>query len=333
MVAEEFIAAKRAHWNRLDTLLNRARRGRLRSLSAVELTELGNLYRIATSDLAVARRDFPNHPVVGIVNNLVGRAHGEIYRTEATSWRRLLTFASTTFPVTWRASLPWTLVSFACFAGPAIASFLWIVLFNRHSLAGQAELPPQLALLFPDAGQLAALIRQHSEWWQAINSSGRGANATLIMSNNIVVTLKAFAGGILLGVGTIYAMVVNGLLLGITAGLSQVAGFAPRLWSFVAPHAPLELSVIFFGGGAGLQLGWAILHPGLLDRGTALRIAGNRAVIIVLGSVPLLAIAGTIEAWISPSALPLWLKLSVALMTAIALYTYLLGAGRTKKVK
>ncbi len=98
MAVEDFIAAKRPSWQQLETLLGKARQGRLAGLDADELYELGRLYRQTTSDLAVARRDWPTHQVTSYLNGLVGRAHGEIYREEATTWRRIRDFALVTFP-------------------------------------------------------------------------------------------------------------------------------------------------------------------------------------------------------------------------------------------
>src|SRR5215218_3096561 len=122
MVAEDFVTSKRAGWERLDTLLQRIRRGRLRSLDADELYELGRLYRQATSDLAVARRDWPAHPVVQYLNGLVGRAHGEIYRNEATTWRRMRDFVLIRFPQVWRQSLVFMLVGCLGFVVPALVA-------------------------------------------------------------------------------------------------------------------------------------------------------------------------------------------------------------------
>ncbi|HSH78158.1 MAG TPA: stage II sporulation protein M [Herpetosiphonaceae bacterium] len=320
MVAEDFIASKRPAWEQLETLLGKIRRGRLHALEAGELYDLGRLYRQATSDLAVARRDWPNHRMVDYLNGLVARAHGEIYRNEAATWRRLRDFVLVLFPQVWRRILPWTATAFLCFTLPALVAF--VVSYND---------PSKASLLFPGADSVVADIKAHNEWWQKINEQGRGSNATLIMSNNILVSIKAFAGGVLLGLYAIYAMLFNGLMLGTIAGLSQFYGFAPRLWGFIAPHAPIELSVIFFSGGAGLHMGWALVHPGLLGRGAALREAAERAVVIMIGCVPLLAVAGLIEAFISPSALPLWFKLCVSIATGVALYAYLLGAGRPER--
>jgi uncharacterized membrane protein SpoIIM required for sporulation len=142
------------------------------------------------------------------------------------------------------------------------------------------------------------------------------------------VAFRAFAGGVTFGVYTLIVLASNGLLMGVVAGAAQRFDFAANLWGFVAAHSVIELSVIFIAGGAGLQLGWALLHPGLLSRRAALVLAARRAVILLIGCVPLLVIAGVIEAFISPSALPLAIKLLVALGSGLALYTYLLGAGR-----
>jgi uncharacterized membrane protein SpoIIM required for sporulation len=291
----------------------------LAALSADELHELGALYRQTTSDLAVARRDYSQHRVTDFLNGLVGRAHGEIYRNEHTTWQRLREAVVRTFPQVWRATAPFTLVAALLFLVPAIVA--GIVSYIA---------PAQAGLFFPQADQLASQIQSQTEWWQDINTA-RSGNAALIASNNIFVTIQAFAGGLLLGLLTVYAMIFNGLMLGVVAGLSAHHGFSGRLWGFIAAHAAIELSVIVFAGGAGLQLAWAIVHPGLLTRGAALRMAAQRAVVIMLGCIPLLLIAGTIEAFISPSNLPVWVKYAVSLGTGVALYSYLLGAGRTPK--
>ena len=188
MVAEDFVTSKRVGWERLDSLLQRIRRGRLRSLDADEVYELGRLYRQATSDLAVARRDWPTHPVVQYLNGLVGRAHGEIYRNEATTWSRIRDFVLVRFPQVWRQSSIFMLVGFLSFALPALVSF---VVSYRD--------PSQASLLFPAADSIVGDIKAHHEWWRDINEQGRGSSATLIMSNNILVSIKAFAGGVLSG--------------------------------------------------------------------------------------------------------------------------------------
>jgi len=317
MLAEDFIAAKSPAWERLTRLIDRAQNG-LAELSADDLGELGRLYRQATSDLAVARRDFARHRVSEYLNGLVGRAHGVVYRGRSTRGRELLAFFTTTFPRTFRDTWRFTLVAFLMFFIPAVVAFVTSYLDTSSA-----------TLLFPGIQDVTTDIKNGREWWKEINADGRAASASFIMTNNIGVAFRAFAGGILFGLFTFYVLAFNGAFLGSVAGIAQAFGFAPNLWGFIAAHGVIELSVIFFAGGAGLQLGWALIHPGLLTRRTALVVATRRAALLLIGCVPLLVIAGTIEAFVSPSSLPLAVKLAVSLLSGVLLYSYLLFSGRT----
>jgi len=316
MQPDAFITRKKAAWERLMALLDRAGGG-LAALSADELHELGRLYRQATSDLAVARRDFPRHPVSAYLNGLVARGHGAIYRDSGPRGAALLTFVAATFPRTFRATWGYTLAAFLMFLLPALGAF--VATFRDPTLA---------SALLPGSEQLIESIQQGEEWWLRINEEGRAGASAEIMTNNIGVAIRAFAGGVAFGVYTLYILAFNGLMMGVVAGAAQRFGFAGNLWGFVAAHGVVELSVIFIAGGAGLQLGWALLRPGLHSRRAALVLAGRRAVMLLLGCAPLLVIAGVIEGFISPSALPLAAKLAVAAGSGAALLTYLLLAGR-----
>lgn len=318
MLAEDFIARKRPHWDQFSRLLDRAGAG-LAALSADDLQALGRLYRQAASDLAVARRDFPQHPVCAYLNALVARGHGTIYRSRSVRLRELGAFFTRTFPQIFRATWPYTLAAFLMFLVPALVGFAigW-----RN--------PDDLALLLPGIESVIADVRAGREWWQDINTDGRTASASLIMTNNIRVTFMAFAGGVLLGGYTLYILALNGMLIGGISGVAQRFDFAANLWGFVAAHGVIELSVIFIAGGAGLQLGWALLRPGLLSRRAALVVAARRAGQLLLGCVPLLVVAGVIEGFISPAPIPLAAKLFVACGSGLLLYTYLLHAGRPR---
>lgn len=320
MLAEDFVALKKQNWERLNALLNKSQVGGLTTLSAEELNELGRLYRSATSDLAVARRDFATHRVAEYLNGLVARAHGAVYQSRSTRGRSFLRFFTSTFPGAFRATWAYTLASFLMFFLPALVSF---VIAYRDPSAGST--------LFPGIEQRIEDIRQKREWWKEINTDGRAASASFIMTNNIRVAILAFAGGILLGVLTMVVLFQNGLMLGVIAGAAQSLGFAGNLWGFVAAHGVIELSVIFIAGGAGLQLGWSMIRPGLLTRRAALTLAAQRATYLLLGCIPLLVIAGIIEGFISPSDLPLGVKLAVSFLSGLLLYGYLLLSGRGRR--
>ena len=279
---------------------------------------LGRLYRVATSDLAVAQRDYPGHRITLYLNQLVGQAHGVLYRGEPVALRRIWRFIAAGYPHAYREAFPFILTAALMFALPALAAGL------------SAWLNPQAAvLLLPQQVQDLIPMIEKQELWVDIAVGERPYASSFIMQNNIQVSFLAFAGGVTGGLLTTWAMVLNGLILGGLTGLTTHYGVGFDLWTFVIGHGVVELSVIFIAGGAGLMVGWGLLRPGLLRRRDALTQSAQQAVRLVAGCVPLLIFAGLIEGFISPAeSLPWFVKWGVGLLSGMLLYTYLVFAGR-----
>ncbi|HEX3722758.1 MAG TPA: stage II sporulation protein M [Nitrolancea sp.] len=310
-----FIRERRDRWQELETLLERSRGRRKRQLSAVELEELGRHYRQVTSDLAIARRDFPNERVRTYLEQLVGRAHPAIYHRPTSQWQSVTHFVRRGFPRAFREAGPYTAVAFAALAIPFL---LALVLTLIDPTIGRIILPP---------GALVDKIEQGQSWMQ-IARGDRGLASSFIMANNIRVAIFAFAGGIAFGLVTVLVLAQNGVTLGATAGLAIQHGLGGALISFVSPHGGIEMTVIFISGGAGLRVGYALLRPGLVSRRQALTNAAQRAIPLLIGCVPLLMIAGTLEGFVSPSGIPKFPKFVIGALALTCLYSYLLLAGR-----
>jgi uncharacterized membrane protein SpoIIM required for sporulation len=156
-----------------------------------------------------------------------------------------------------------------------------------------------------------------------------------IMTNNLSVAFSTFALGITAGLGTIWMMAINGLLIGVIGAATWKAGMALQLWSFVAPHGVLELPAIFIAGGAGFEVARGLLFPGLLPRRQSVALAGGRGARLLLGTIPLLVIAGVIEGFFSPSNAPVFMKFTLAAVLFATLLTYLFLVNRpgTKPAK
>ena len=318
MQRDRFVIARRARWDRLEDLIRRARRRRLKTLSGDELLELGRLYRTATSDLAVARRDFPADRVTDYLNGLVARAHPLVYREPALSVARIGRFFRFGFPSAYREAAPYVVLAFGVFALAALISALLVA--YESSIAD--------VLLPGKAQDYRSFMEQHHLWVKSATENHSVAS-NFIMINNLQVAFLAFAGGLTLGLLTLWAMAANGINLGTVAGMAAHYGLSQQLWSFVVPHGVIELSVIFMAGGAGLMVGDAIVRPGLRSRREALTIAARRGVRLVFGCVPLLVIAGAIEGFYSPSDAPDAAKIAVGAITGLLLYTYVLWSRPT----
>lgn len=310
---DRFVEERAARWERLATLVRRARGG-VRGLVPEEVLELGRLYRAAASDLAIAQRDYAADRATAALNALVGEAHALVYSEPSFSWRRLADYVRRDFPRLVRENLGYVAAAFALFMAPAVAAYL---LGLAYPALLEATLPPSLR---------ESLEARHL--WTDIAAEVRPFAASVIMTNNIFISFLAFAGGAFAGVFTAFVLVQNGVVLGSAFAATQHAGLGGRLLDFVAAHGALELSVVFLAGGAGLRIASALLAPGELSRRDALRLRGAQAVRIVLGCVPLLAVAGLIEGFLSPSEVAWPVKTTVGLATGIALWSYLFIGGR-----
>lgn len=319
---ERFVAERQADWTRLEGMLPRAQRGNLRSLSADDLEEMARLYQLAASDLARARRDFPGDRLVSYLNRLVSAAYSAVYSTAGISWKDVLRWYAGGFPRLFRATAGYYLLAVLLLFGTGLLSFTAVVAYP----------PVARVLLSSDTYQsVSASAESGTLWTEDISPSSSPAVASFIMTHNIGAVIFAFAGGMLMGLGTIYALVSNGVAIGAVLGVVTNYGLGLRLLSFMTGHGVIELSVICLSGGAGFMLADAILRPGMLTRAEALRRAGLRSVQLLLGGASLLVIAGTIEGFLSPSAAPMWVKFGVGILTGVLLYGYWIFAGRHRR--
>lgn len=311
-MVDRMILHKRDDWQRLETLLHVARGHG----SAAQVEELGWRYRQAAADLALARRDYPTDPTTRYLNDLVERANRTLYRQRAPLWAAVGRFYAVIFPQVFRATFRYTLASFSLF----LAAFL-VAYFATFA-------QPALAESFVPGGSGVIETIKEGKTWFDVPPADRPFVASFLMTNNIRVALLAFAGGVLVGIPTVLVLIQNGLQIGAIAGLTQVYGIHGALWSFVAAHGFLELSVIFISGGAGLYVAHGILRPGLRARRESVAAAGRTATLLACGCVPLLMIAGTLEGFVSSSALPGGVKFLIGLTTGVLLYAYLFLAAR-----
>jgi len=313
---DRFITQRKNAWQRLEDLLKLLDTATLKRLRREEVRELGRIYRRTASDLAIARAESRDPRLINYLNSLVIRAHGRIYRAESHGWKRILLFFTDELPQTFRRTWRYTLLSFSVF-----------MIFAIFGFVGTRYDPEFSELVGVDPAFREMNIETQTRWWESLNTQNQ-VGASVIMTNNIRVTIYTFAFGALFGVGTLFYLAFNGANIASVLALTYRAGFGNDLVTFMVGHGVIELSCIFISGGAGLLIGSAMIMPGNLTRADALKTRGMEAVRLMMGVAVLLVVAGTIEGFISPAPIDPRIKYSIAVLTGLALYSYLLLAGR-----
>lgn len=311
MITERWLEEHKPHWDRLEELTRRGQANGLRSLNHRELSELGLLYHQVAADLACLREDWSAERHAAYLNQLLGRAYSCLYTVRRSRPLHILNFYRYTFPQVFRTTLAYTATAFAVFA---VAALVGAILTIRDPGFVRYLLPPHVVADI-----------EHKKLWTGSIVTMKPLASSVIMTNNLTVTFFTFAYGILFGLGTLFLLAVNGLLLGTIATACARAGISRALWSFVLPHGVLELTAVFIAGGAGLMLARALIAPGDWSRRDALVWHGRRAVQLILGCIPMLVAAGIIEGFVSPLGWAARWKFTFAALVGLLGAGYLLG--------
>ena len=299
-------------WQRLSELLNQQqdRAGE----SYAEVVELIDRFRSLGRDLSLARDLMPASSLCRELENLFLKAHESVFRRPSQLKAQLVELFRDEVPRVFYDMRATIWITVTLFLGTGLLGWL-LVGFN-----------PELASLFASEKMIEEV--QKGELWTdgLLNIVPSSVLSIQIMANNIMVSLFAFALGALYGLGTIYIIALNGLMLGGIFAFTAKYDLAGRLFTFVVAHGVVELSVICLAGAAGIQLGNALVHPGLKTRMDAFRDAVKRAATLLPVVVVFLVGAGFIEGYVSPDdSYPLGARAVIGLAYGFLLWTVLSG--------
>jgi uncharacterized membrane protein SpoIIM required for sporulation len=308
--ADAYAVAHQAEWDRLATLVRRRRR-----LSGAEADELVALYQRASTHLSQLRAGAGADPTrVARLATLVARARSAVTGTHVPSWRMVARFAARDFPAAvYRARWWWLGVAVGSIV-VAVATGWWI-----------ASSPGVQAALLPPA-EAKALVQQQFKGYYTANPAT--SFAAQVWTNNVWVAAQALICGILLGIPTLLVLLENAINVGVDGGYLFAHGKGTLFFSLILPHGMLELSAVFLAAAAGLRLGWTVIDPGNRRRGQALAQEGRAMITITLGLVVVLGVSGLIEAFVTPSPLPTWARITIGAVAVTAFLGYALGLGR-----
>lgn len=307
---ERFVGERRVRWGRLEALVSPG------PSEAGEWAELAAGYRGVCADVARARAIGLPRDVLDYLDDLASRAHNQLYGVRQTGFARsLFRDALHEFPRELRAHGWFFVLAILLFYGP--------FLFGAFATTVDGEFAARV--LSPD--QLANLEQMYSGSIARSSSQDAGM-AGFYVWNNVGIAFSAFALGILYGLGTLYYLVYNGLVIGTVFGYLFSVGLGGNLLEFTAGHSAWELTGICVSGAAGLRMGWALVATNGLTRLQSLRAAGPSLYRLVLGTALMLLIAASIEGFWSAGPVPRSGKLAFGAVQVVIVTSWLAFGGR-----
>ena len=274
---------------------------------------LSDLYIELTDHLSYAKTFYKNSNTERYINQLASKAHQRIYKTKKEPKNRLISFFKTEFPLMFRQHHRELLIAFL--------TFLLFVIVGAFSAASEGDFVRSIlgdgyvnmTLENIEKDDPMAVYKQQGEFHMFLG----------ITLNNIKVALFAFAYGIMFGVGTLYIMLRNGIMLGSFQYFFYEKGLLWESARTIWIHGTIEISVIIIAGCAGLVLGNGILFTGTLPRLEAFKRGVINGLKILMSTIPFFIIAGFLEGFVTRhTEMPDWLAITIILISLYAIIYY-----------
>lgn len=308
MDADAFAAAHGAQWERLNAL------ARQRRLDGETSDDLIAEYQVATSQLSALRSADGDSAYTDLLSAVIFRARLRFTSAHSSPASAIARFFVISLPA-------------------ALYRVRWVALFVALGTVLVAALAAWWLNADPRAlaavGRNADLKRYLDHDFIDYYSRNPAASfAGQVWTNNAWLAAQSIATGIL-GVYVPYILLQNALNLGVAAGIFVHYDRADVLFSYILPHGMLELTSLFFAAAAGLRIFWAWIAPGARTRGQALAAEGRALFAVAVGAAISLFCSGLIEGFVTPSPMPVWLKVFIGAIALAGFLVYVLVLGRS----
>ena len=314
MKVSDLLESRRENWHELEQLCAALEQRKRRNVGARAVARFASLYRAACADLALADAYQLPRGTIHYLHQLVGRAHNQLYRSrmfKLRTWSRQLL-----------VDVPQRLfhdnalrLAFCVFWGVFILSGM--LSYTRGDFA-QVVIGKEM---------ISQMEEQYAEPIAGRDSTVSGFMAGFYTYHNPSIGLRCFAMGLLFGVGGLLTMIYNAALLGGVFGHMATTAQSDNFYQFVTAHGPYELTAIVLSAAAGMRLGFSLLETQGLTRLASLRRAADEAMPTMCAAIIMFLLAAMIEAFLSPSGAPYWVKASVSVFSAGSLMFYFVVLG------
>jgi uncharacterized membrane protein SpoIIM required for sporulation len=306
---DAFVLTHRGVWDRLDQLVKRRR-----SLTGAEIDELVELYQRVSTHLSMLRSASSDSLLIGRLSSLIASARSAVTGAHAPLSSAFTRFWMVSFPVVAYRAWRWWLATAVAFFAVVLVIAFWV--------AGSAEVQSAIGT----QSDIDQLVNHDVESYYSAHPAL--SFALQVWVNNSWVTAKCIAFSVVLGLPIPIVLFQNAANLGVIAGLMFHAGKGGLLLGLLLPHGLLELTAVFLAGATGMRLGWSVIAPGDRPRGQVLAEQGRGVVSVAVGLAGVLLVSGLIEALVTPSPLPTFVRVGIGIVAELAFLFYIGYFGR-----
>lgn len=286
--------------------------------------ELASQYIHLINDLAYAQTYYPKSKVVNYLNQLAAKAYQKIYKTKREDTNRILSF--------WKTEVPLICYQYRKFIYAAFIIFSTFTFIGAISAANDGEFVRSIlgddyvnqTMVNIEAGDPVAVYKSGSNWGSFIG----------ITVNNLRVGVLSFILGVFGGVGTVYILFQNCIMLGSFQYFFYEKGVFWESVRGIWIHGALEIFAIVIEAAAGLLLGASILFPGTHSRFTSFKHGAKTGIKILISTFPFTFFAGFLEGFVTrySNIMPNWLSVGIILATlSIVSFYYLVYPFQVQK--
>ncbi|BBY81553.1 stage II sporulation protein M [Mycolicibacterium pulveris] len=309
MDVDAFVQTHRPTWNRLEQLVKRRRK-----LTGAEVDELVDLYQRVSTHLSMVRSASTDAVLIGRLSSLVARARSVVTGAHAPIWREFARFWTVSFPVVAYRSWRWWLATAVAFFFVAALIAVWV--------AGN----PEVRATIGTPSEIEQMV--NNDFASYYSEHPAASFALQVWVNNAWIAVQCIAFAILLGIPIPYILFQNAANLGVAAGLMFGAGKGDIFLGLITPHGLIELTAVFLAAAVGMRLGWSVVAPGNRPRSQVLAEQGRAVGAVAIGLVAVLLVAGLVEALVTPSPLPTFVRVAIGVAVEVAFLAYVVHFGR-----
>ncbi|WP_370897334.1 stage II sporulation protein M [Chryseobacterium gossypii] len=278
--------------------------------------DLSSLYINLINDLSFAQTYYPKSNTTVYLNYLSSQIFQKIYKTKRVEQNRILYFFGTEVPLLvyqYRRYLVYAFLFFILFTLIGVLSAIYDKDFAKIIL-GESYVNETIENI--KEGNAVGIYQSGSTWGSTIG----------IIFNNIGVGAKLYIYGISGGVGTLYVLLRNSLMLGTFQYFFYDYGALKDSARGIWLHGVFEIFAMVIEAMCGLILGASILFPRTFSRFNSFKNGFKDSFKIFLSTIPFTICAGIIEGYVTRHALkmPLWMNLIIIFGSLAAIGFYYL---------